>query len=190
MISEGLIGTKDLRLLLRTQWGGKMHTIPVCMERSVQKVKAVGCYAKLGLWIFKNCSKMIRSVCWKDTLIIIWSWENRSGTGIVLVRLVHWAQKGMRRREIGVPSLNMLAFCHFWLFYSFILEISFDRQLSVAVKSMGFGAGSWLCRRLSGRTWKGIPSLCPYLLIFKADIVTSWLALCAPKFMSSQNLRI
>lgn len=26
----------------------------------------------------------------------------------------------------------------------------FDRQLSVAVKSMGFGAGSWLCCRLSG----------------------------------------
>lgn len=45
MTSEGLIGTKDLCLLLRTQWGGKMHTIPVYMELSVQKVKAVRCYA-------------------------------------------------------------------------------------------------------------------------------------------------
>ena len=49
MTSEGLIGTKDLCLLLGTQWGGKMHTIPVYMELSVQKVKAVGCSAKLGL---------------------------------------------------------------------------------------------------------------------------------------------
>lgn len=95
MTSEGLIGTKDLCLLLGTQCGGKMHTILVYMELLVQKAKAVGCSAKLGLWIFKNGSRMIRSVWWKDMLIIM-----------------------MRRREIGVPSLNMLVFFHFWLFYS------------------------------------------------------------------------
>ena len=49
MTSEGLIGTKDLCLLLGTQCGGKMHTILVYMELLVQKAKAVGCSAKLGL---------------------------------------------------------------------------------------------------------------------------------------------
>lgn len=78
-----------------------------------------------------------------------------------------------------------------FLIILFIWEIFFDRQLSVAVKSMGFGAGSWLCRRLSGQTWKGIPSLCPYLLISKVDTVTSWLSLCVPIWgMSSHNLRM
>lgn len=58
MISEGLLGTRDLCLFLRIQWGAKMHTVSVYMELSVQRAKAMACCAKLRIWIFKNGSKI------------------------------------------------------------------------------------------------------------------------------------
>lgn len=49
MTFEGLLAPRDPCLLCRMQWAATMGAIPVYVELSIQRAKAVGCCAKLGI---------------------------------------------------------------------------------------------------------------------------------------------